>query len=71
MTSEARGAARDGHLLLVWSPSGYGLEEREGAAPRPGELVDRGAAGTFGVQKLGASPLPGDDRPCAFLIREP
>jgi hypothetical protein len=60
-----------GHLLLVWSPTGYRLEEREGDPPRPGELYDLGDRGIFSVQKVGASPLPSDARPCAFLIREP
>lgn len=72
MTSELEGSPADGgHLLLVWSPAGYALEERTGPAPRPGELVDRGELGVFGVQKVSPSPLPGDPRPCAFLIREP
>ena len=61
----------EGHLLLVWSPTGYKLEERAGEPPRAGELFDFGERGIFAVQKVGASPLPNDARPCAFLIREP
>ncbi len=67
MTSELS----SGHLLLVWSPDGYRLEEREGEPPLAGALFDLGERGTFAVQKVGASPLPGDARRCCFLIREP
>ena len=57
------------YLLFVWKPSGYELAEREGELPTPGaevELGDDGGARFF-VSKLGPSPLPGDDRPCAYL----
>ncbi len=56
------------HLLFVWRPSGYVLREREGEPPAPGnavELEDDGAR--FVVAKVAPSPLPGDDRPCAYL----
>jgi len=64
-------AEADGHLLYVWTPNGYRLEDRTGEPPSRGDHVDLGDAGRFSVQKLGASPYPGDPRPCAFLIREP
>lgn len=57
------------YLLFVWKPSGYELTEREGDVPAPGaevELGDDGGARFF-VSKIGPSPLPGDDRPCAYL----
>ena len=62
---------RDGHVLYVWTPNGYRLEERSGDAPSPGSTVEFGDSGRYSVQKVGASPYPGDARPCAFLIREP
>ncbi len=61
----------DGHLLFVWTPNGYRVEERPGDPPALLEIVDLGEAGRHCVQKIGASPYPADPRPCAFLIREP
>ncbi len=57
------------YLLFVSRPTGYELTEREGEPPAPGMEVelDQGAAGRFFVTKIGPSPLPGDDRPCAYL----
>jgi hypothetical protein len=58
---------RSGHLLFVWSPSGYTLEERPGDPPQQGaELEARERR--FRVTKLAPSPLPGDRRRCAYLI---
>ena len=58
------------HLLFVSKPSGYELVEREGEAPAPGSQVEVGDDGVrFFVSKLGPSPLPQDDRPCAYLQR--
>jgi hypothetical protein len=54
------------HLLFIWKPSGYELREADGDAPAVGSLVeidDREEQ----VVKLGASPLPNDSRPCAYL----
>ena len=57
---------RSGHLLFVWSPSGYTLEERPGDPPQPGaEIEDRERR--FRVTKIAPSPLPGDRRRCAYL----
>ncbi len=56
------------HLLFISKPSGYELAEREGEPPAPGaevELDDGGAP--FWVSKIAPSPLPGDDRLCAYL----
>jgi hypothetical protein len=58
------------HLLFVSKPSGYELVEREGEAPALGSKVELGDDGArFVVAKVGPSPLPQDDRPCAFLQR--
>lgn len=54
------------HLVFVSKPSGYELAERDGAAPERGtevELEER----RYVVAKVAASPLPQDERPCAFL----
>ena len=57
------------YLLFIWRPSGYELAEREGDLPSPGAEVELGGDGgaRFFVSKVGPSPLPGDDRPCAYL----
>jgi hypothetical protein len=57
-----------GYLLFVSRATGYELVEREGDPPAPGsrvELEENGAR--FEVVKLGPSPLPRDERPCAYL----
>jgi hypothetical protein len=59
----------DGHVLLVSSPDGYRLLEREGAPPARGDLLDVDDA-EFAVLRLGPSPLPGDRRRCAYLERQ-
>ncbi|MGH3046701.1 MAG: hypothetical protein ACRDNC_06825 [Gaiellaceae bacterium] len=58
------------HLLFVSKPTGYELVEREGEAPEPGSEVELGDDGLrFTVSKIGPSPLPQDDRSCAYLQR--
>jgi hypothetical protein len=57
------------HLLFVPSPHGYRIEEREGEAPGLGGEVELGDDGRFVVNRRGPSPLPGDARPCAYLVR--
>jgi hypothetical protein len=54
-----------GHLLFVWSPTGYTLREHEGDPPPVGHEFEDGDR-TLVVSRIGASPLPGDPRPCAF-----
>lgn len=54
-----------GHLLFVWSPTGWTLQEREGDVPRVGETVED-ADRMLRISKIGPSPLPGDRRPCAY-----
>jgi hypothetical protein len=56
----------DTHLLFVWTPTGYELREREGEPPAVGDEVEENGT-RLRVRKVGASPLPGDSRPCAFL----
>ncbi len=62
---DENGAVRRGHVLFAWSPRGYALRERDGDPPEVGtELVDEGHL--LVVTRVGPSPLPGDQRPCAF-----
>jgi hypothetical protein len=56
----------DGHVLFVPNDDGYELAERDGAAPQVGQTVDVGAEAWI-VTKVGRSPLPYDERDCAFL----
>lgn len=57
------------HLLFISKPTGYELLEREGEPPAVGSEVelDEGAGAHFIVSKIAPSPLPHDDRPCAYL----
>jgi len=57
----------DKHLLFVSRPTGYELAEREGEPPAPGEEIELDGAGSFVVVKVAPSPLPQDNRPCAYL----
>jgi len=58
----------DGHLLFVWKPSGYELREAEGDVPAIGAEVEQDGQ-MLRVTKVAPSPLPGDRRPCAYLMR--
>jgi hypothetical protein len=53
------------YLLFVWAPTGYELREQEGEPPKAGDRVEVGDS-HLEIIKLGVSPLPGDDRVCAF-----
>lgn len=57
----------DGYLLMVWSPAGYTLREMPGNPPLPGHEFEDGEH-TLVVNKVGASPFPGDNRACAFSV---
>jgi hypothetical protein len=57
----------DGYVLMVWSPAGYTLREMEGEPPQPGDELDDDGR-TLIVSKVGASPLPGDTRACAYSV---
>lgn len=61
-------AMADGHLLFVWKPSGYELREADGDAPAVGAEVDADGQ-VLRVTKVAPSPLPGDSRQCAYLVR--
>ena len=58
----------DGYVLFVPATSGYRLDEREGSAPEPGDVleIDEGE-GRYVVSRVIRSPLPGDTRPCVVL----
>jgi hypothetical protein len=55
------------YLLFITKPTGYELAEREGEPPAPGSEVELEGDGRFTVSKVAPSPLPGDDRRCAYL----
>jgi hypothetical protein len=54
------------HVIFVWTPNGYELQEREGDPPEVGSQVEVGDR-VQRVLKIGPSPLPGDSRPCVYL----
>jgi hypothetical protein len=54
------------YLLFVWKPTGYELLERDGELPAVGAVLDE-EDGRMVVTRVGPSPLPGDDRRCAYL----
>ena len=54
------------YLLFVWKPTGYELRERDGEAPSVGSVVEEDE-GRMVVTRVAPSPLPGDDRRCAYL----
>lgn len=56
------------HLVFVSKPTGYELAEREGDAPAAGSTLELGDDGRYEVVKVASSPLPGDARPCAYLV---
>jgi hypothetical protein len=65
--SEENGSGRSGYLLLVWSPAGYTVREREGEPPEVGQEVTEDGRELV-VTKVGASPFPGDPRRCAYSL---
>ena len=54
------------YLLFIWKPTGYELRERDGEMPSLGAVVDE-EDGRMVVTRVAPSPLPGDDRRCAYL----
>jgi hypothetical protein len=60
------GGDEPGHVLFVWTPSGYEFLARAGEPPVVGSEVGF-SGGLRVVTKIGPSPLPGDHRSCAFL----
>jgi len=57
----------NGYVLFVWSPTGYTLRELDGTPPQVGHEFEDGGH-TLVVNKIGASPLPGDTRACVFSV---
>ena len=54
-----------GHLLFVWSPNGWTLQQRDGEVPAVGSTVEADEK-LLRISKVGPSPFPGDRRPCAY-----
>jgi hypothetical protein len=52
---------------MVWSPAGYTIREMEGHPPLAGDEFEDGER-TLVVNKVGASPFPGDPRTGAFSV---
>jgi hypothetical protein len=57
----------EGYVLFVWSPGGYELRELQGEPPSVGQELEADGH-TIVINKIGASPLPGDTRPCAYSV---
>jgi hypothetical protein len=57
------------HLLFVWKTSGYELREQPGDVPDVGAEIDEDGV-RLRVTKVAPSPLPGDRRECAYLVRD-
>jgi hypothetical protein len=58
--------ADDTHLLFVWTTKGYELREEHGTLPGVGDSVEADGR-SLRVYKVAASPLPRDNRECAYL----
>jgi hypothetical protein len=58
----------DGYLLFVSKPTGYELREADGDVPEVGADIEQDGQ-MLRVTKVAPSPLPGDRRPCAYLVR--
>jgi hypothetical protein len=58
--------AENGYLLFVSKPTGYELRQREGTMPGVGEEIEEDET-RLRVTKIAPSPLPGDQRRCAYL----
>ncbi|HEY7692336.1 MAG TPA: hypothetical protein VH816_08345 [Gaiellaceae bacterium] len=54
------------YLLFVGKPSGYELSEREGDPPAVGDEIEVDET-RMTVLKVAPSPLPADDRRCAYV----
>lgn len=55
------------HLLFFPCADGYRIEPRDGPPPAVGSTVEVDGA-RFDVTREGPSPLPGDDRRCAYML---
>jgi hypothetical protein len=54
------------YLLFIGKPSGYELREREGDVPKVGDEIEEDET-RMTVTKVAPSPLPRDDRRCAYV----
>jgi hypothetical protein len=57
------------YLLFVSRPTGYELREQDGDAPAAGASVELDGQ-QLQVTKVAPSPLPGDERACAYTVPE-
>ena len=57
----------DTHLIFVWKSTGYELRERDGELPSVGSVVELDDGLRQEVNRVSPSPLPSDDRRCAYL----
>jgi hypothetical protein len=57
---------KTGYLVFAWTPGGYTLHENSGRVPEVGALMSIDGH-EYAVAKLSRSPLPGDERRCAYL----
>jgi hypothetical protein len=55
------------HLRFVLAGAAYRIDAHDGPAPVVGEHIDLDER-SFRVVKVAASPLPGDERRCAYLL---
>ena len=67
LTKSEDGVSATSFWPFNWSPTGYTLVERSGDPPHPGAEVEQRER-RFRVTKIAPSPLPGDRRPCAYLL---
>lgn len=56
------------HTRLVCTPRGYDFADVDAPPPTPGTAVEHGGE-TYTVWRITPSPLPGDTRRCAILVR--
>ncbi len=59
----------ENHILFVSKSSGYELIERDGEPPPVGAEIELDEGERLFVSRVGRSPLPGDPRPCAYLLQ--
>ena len=64
-------ATEQTHCLFVSKPTGYELLDRDGEPPSVGSIVELEGQGRWIVNRVSASPLPQDRRPCAYLLPTP
>ena len=60
-------ASAAGHLRFAPFPEGYRLIASDERCSRPGDLIEVDGR-RFSVTRVGRSPLPHDERQCAFLL---